>query len=196
MTLAREIPKGFQTRFFEETRSGEAPVVERWGGNILLVPCFIRKDGDEYVYFNARIKGFKVEGESYDDTMIRLALPLRQFFYGEAIQQNEMRDDYQWEPHRLAVRQAFPKYEGEPCEQSARFLQLKSEFWATVDQALTVIGKTRADLPAKFTGEFMFTFASENGMDTATMAGFATNILNISVSLLQNNRNWDELFME
>ena len=196
MALEREIPKGFQTRFFQETRSFSPPDIDQWGGGILLVPCFIRRDGDEYVYYNARIKGVQIAGESYDDTMIRLALPLRQFFYGEAIQQNEMRDDYQWEPHRLAVRQAFPKYEGEPCEQSARFLQLKAEFWATVDQALTIIGKTRADLPAKFTGEFMFAFASEHGMDAAIMAGFATNILNISVSLLQNNRNWDELFME
>lgn len=196
MSIAREIPKGFQAKFFIETKSDVQPSVEKMDAGMLLVPCFVRKNGDEYAYFNALVEGEYIDGEPYDETLIRLALPLRRFFYGTSFQQNEMRDDYQWEPHRLAVRQAFPAYEGEPCQLSARFLQLKAEFWATVDAALELVGKTRADLPAKFTGEFMFTFASESGMDAATMAGFASKILNISVSLLQNNRNWDELFME
>ena len=196
MPISREMPKGFQARFFTETQSDVQPSVERMEGGMVLVPCFIRKDGDIYTYYNALVEGEFIAGEPYDETLIRLALQLRRFFYATSLQQSEMRDDYQWEPHRLAVRQAFPAYEGEPCQLSARFLQLKTEFWATVDAALDIIGKTRADLPAKFTGEFMFTFASENGMDATTMAGFASKILNISVSLLQNNRNWDELFME
>ena len=109
--------------------------------------------------------------------------------------QAELRDDFVWEAHRQAVRSAFPKAAGAVNALAERFEAIKADFWATVDAACAAVGKTRADLPASFNGEQMIAWAAAAGMDAATIAGYTSHFAMTSLNLLQNNRNWDELFV-
>ncbi len=63
-----------------------------------------------------------------------------------------------------------------------------------MDAALNALGQTREALPEYFTAEDMFSFAVANGMTAAQIAELALQFQTISLNLLQNNRNWEELF--
>lgn len=113
-------------------------------------------------------------------------------------EQSELRDDFVWEAHRQAVRSAFPKAAGAVNELAQRFKVIKATFWAAVDEVCSKVGKTRVDLPVSggFNAEQMVAFAIENGMSAADIASYTSKFAIISLNLLQNNRNWDELFVD
>ena len=41
----------------------------------------------------------------------------------------------------------------------------------------------------------MLQWAAAQGMDAATIAQYTSHFAMVSLNLLQNNRNWDELFV-
>ena len=120
---------------------------------------------------------------------------IRKFFYGSPDVQNELRDDFIWEAHRQAVRSAFPKSRGEVNELSVRFDAIRTMFWNAVDAACALVGKTRNDLPDHFNAEEMLAWAMENGMTEDDIRTYSQTFSMISLNLLQNNRNWDEMFV-
>ena len=83
-------------------------------------------------------------------------------------------------------------------ELAQRFKAIKATFWAAVDEVCSKVGKTREDLPVSggFNAEQMVAFAIEKGMSAADIASYTSKFTIISLNLLQNNRNWDELFVD
>ena len=187
------IPTGFQTRYFTETESNVAPVIERDGAN-LIIPVFIREDGETFRYYRVPAKYIGQNLADYEQTVIKSYADIRRFFYGSASAQGEMRDDHVWEAHRQAVRSAFPKHADEPNHAEERFNAIKADFWATIDSACTAVGKTREDLPSYFTAEAMLDFAADNGMSASNISKFAQKFITLSLDLVHNDRNWSELF--
>ena len=84
----------------------------------------------------------------------------------------------------------------EPSEADLRFAQIKAGFWAVVDTACAEVGKTRADLPDRFNAEDMITLATINGMTATSLTGYAQKFMVISLDILHNYHNWDDLFKE
>lgn len=84
----------------------------------------------------------------------------------------------------------------EPSEADLRFAQIKADFWAVVDTACAEVGKTRADLPDRFNAEDMITLATINGMTATSLTGYAQKFMVISLDILHNYHNWDDLFKE
>lgn len=109
------IPTGFQTRYFIETESDSAPAIERDGAN-LVIPVFIREDGEKFRYYRVPAKYTGQNLADYEQTLIKSYADIRKFLYGSAFAQFEMRDDNVWEAHRQAVRTAFPKHAEEQSE--------------------------------------------------------------------------------
>lgn len=199
MAIIAELPKGFHSEFFPESISDSLPVLRREGMTVYY-PAFVRREerggGTIYRYFEVPVP---FSGQNLADAeafALASYAAIRKFFYGSQEMQAELRDDFAWEAHRQAVRSAFPKAAGAVNELAERFEAIKSDFWATVDAACAAVGKTRADLPASFNGEQMIAWAAAAGMDAATIAGYTSHFAMTSLNLLQNNRNWDELFGE
>lgn len=197
MAIITELPKGFHSEFFPESISDSLPVLRREGMTVYY-PAFVRREERGgvtiYRYFEVPVP---FSGQNLADAgafALASYAAIRKFFYGSQEMQAELRDDFVWEAHRQAVRSAFPKSAGAVNELAARFEAIKSDFWATVDAACATVGKTRADLPATFNGEQMLQWAAAQGMDAATIAQYTSHFAMVSLNLLQNNRNWDELF--
>ena len=198
MGIITELPAGFHPEFFAETESEGAPGLRREGMTVYY-PAFVRREerggGTIYRYFEVPVP---FSGQNLADAgafALASYAAIRKFFYGSQEMQAELRDDFAWEAHRQAVRSAFPKAAGAVNALAERFEAIKADFWATVDAACAAVGKTRADLPASFNGEQMIAWAAAAGMDAATIAGYTSHFAMTSLNLLQNNRNWDELFV-
>lgn len=201
MAIITELPAGFHPEFFRESESDTAPVLRREGMTVYY-PAFVRQEEREdrtvYRYFEVPVP---FTGQNLADAeafALASYAAIRKFFYGTQEMQAELRDDFVWEAHRQAVRSAFPKAAGAVNELAQRFKAIKAIFWATVDEVCSKVGKTRADLPVSggFNAEQMVAFAIENGMSAADIASYTSEFTIISLNLLQNNRNWDELFVD
>ena len=199
--MLKPIPANLKTDFLTETRSDAMPTIKRDGANVIY-PAFIRAEQitdesgtrTEYRFFLVTIP---YTGQNLNDDAefeIESYASLRKYFYGPQEAQAEMKDDKVWEPHRQAVRSAFPRYVGEINEQQARFDAIKTTFWQIIEAALATIQKTRADLPAYFNAEEMLEWAQLNGMSAATISDVAAKVEVVSLDLLHNARNWSELF--
>jgi len=192
-TIIDKIPEGLQTNFLRETESGELPAIRREGG-VLRIPALVRRTEDGYVYFDVPVPFTGQDISDYAKCLRQSYAALRRFFYGDWAKQLEQQLHGTFARHQYAVKTAFPKVEGEVIPEVERFAAIKDEFWTAVDAACAEVGKTRADLPAKFNSEDMARFAVENGMAAAKIAEYAQVFSTISLNLLQNGRNWDELF--
>ncbi len=198
MSIITELPAGFHPEFFRESESDAMPVLRREGMTVYY-PAFVRQEerggGTIYRYFEVPVPFAGQNLENADAFALASYAAIRKYFYGSQEMQAELRDDFVWEAHRQAVRSAFPKAAGAVNELAERFEAIKADFWATVDAACASVGKTRADLPATFNGEQMIAWAAAAGMDAATIAQYTSHFAMVSLNLLQNNRNWDELFV-
>ena len=201
MGIITELPAGFHPEFFRESESDAMPVLRREGMTVYY-PAFVRREerwgGTIYRYFEVPVP---FSGQNLADAeafALASYAAIRKFFYGTQEMQAELRDDFVWEAHRQAVRSAFPKAAGAVNELAQRFKAIKATFWAAVDEVCSKVGKTRADLPVSggFNAEQMVAFAIENGMSAADIASYTSKFAIISLNLLQNNRNWDELFVD
>lgn len=200
------LPAGFHAEYFRETESDTAPEIRREGMTVYF-PAFVRattNENDEsgttttYRYFDVPVPFTGQDLTDEDEFAFANYAPIRKFFYGTQEMQAELRDDFVWEAHRQAVRSAFPKAAGAVNELAQRFKAIKATFWAAVDEVCSKVGKTRADLPVSggFNAEQMVAFAIQNGMSAADIATYTSKFAIISLNLLQNNRNWDELFVD
>lgn len=187
------IPTGFQSKYFQETESDTAPVIERDGAT-LIIPVCIREAGETFRYYRVPVKYSGQDISNYEQTVLKSYSDIRRFFYGDAAVQGEMRDDHTWEAHRQAVRSAFPKHDGDTNPAEVRFAAIKTDFWATIDAACSEVGKTREDLPDYFDAETMLEFAADNGMSASNIAKYAQKFITLSLDLVHNDRNWSELF--
>lgn len=198
------LPAGFHPEFFRETESFTAPEIRREGMTVYF-PAFVRattNENDEYGitvtyrYFDVPVPFTGQDLTNEDEFAFVNYAAIRKFFYGTQEMQAELRDDFVWEAHRQAVRSAFPKAAGAVNELAQRFKAIKATFWAAVDAVLSKIGKSRSELPNNFNAEQMVAFAIENGMSATDIAAYTSKFAIISLNLLQNNRNWDELFVD
>lgn len=200
-TIINNLPEGFQTDFLRETESDDLPVIRREGGN-LFFPALVRQetrqvDGAEktiFRFFDVPVRFTGQDVADYEKCKIQSYADLRKFFYGGWAVQNEQILKGTFAKHQYAVKTAFPKYDGEVLPEVTRFNEIRTAFWAKIDAACATVGKTRADLPVKFNAEEMLAWATENGMTAADIASYAQDFSVISINLLQNGRNWDELF--
>lgn len=202
MAHLTDIPAGLQTGFLKETESSVMPEIRR-EGNKVYFPAFIRKITrsfprgeayDFYRYFEIPVAYVGQNLQDYDAFAIASYAGIRKYFYGPPEVQLEQQLKGTFASHQYAVRAAFPKTSGEVIPAVERFQDIRTRFWETVDAACTDIGKTRADLPERFNSEMMLTFASSNGMTLKNIAEYAQKFMIVSLNLLQNGRNWDELF--
>lgn len=200
--MLKPIPANLKTDFLTETRSDALPTITRDGENVLY-PAFIRAEqttdegGNVHTEYRFFIVPVPYTGQNIDDEetfALESYAALRKHFYGPQEVQAELRDDKTWEPHRQAVRSAFPKTAGEINVQQARFETIKRTFWQIIEAALATIQKTRADLPDYFNAEEMLVWAQQNGMSAATISDVAAKVEVVSLDLLHNARNWSELF--
>lgn len=198
------IPAHLQTSFLKETEADIFPVIVRENQTVYF-PAFIRQETktDEqtgttrtvYRYFSVPVPYNGQQITDYETFSYENYAALRSYFYGTAEQQSDLGYHYQLQAHILAVKQAFPKAAGEIPEGVTRFNTVKAEFWATIDEAVAKVGKTREDLPEQpFNAEAMLVWAKTNGMTDEDIATYAQTFSAISLNLLHNNRNWDELF--
>jgi len=204
MKTITPIPAHLQTSFLKETEADICPQIIR-ENSIVYFPAFVRQEtrNDEqtgttrtvYRYFNVPIQYVGQQITEYEQFSYENYAALRKFFYGTAEQQADLEYHYLLQAHLLAVKQAFPKTAGEIPEGVTRFNAVKAEFWAAIDEAVAKVGKTREDLPEQpFNAETMLAWAQENGMSSADISTYATTFSAISLNLLHNSRNWDELF--
>ena len=187
------IPAGLQTDFLRETESAVLPVIRREGRN-LIFPALIREIEGVYRYFEVPVPFTGQDVTDYEKCMYQSYAALRKFFYGSWAVQNEQMLKGTFAKHQYAVKTAFPKRAGEVLPEVVRFEAIKADFWNKIDAACASVGKTREDLPAKFNAEEMLAWAVENGMGAADIATYAQAFSVVSLDLLQNGRNWDELF--
>ncbi|MBQ9501779.1 MAG: hypothetical protein IJU70_06460 [Lentisphaeria bacterium] len=192
-----EIPAGLDTSFLRETRSMTEPAIRR-EGNLIVIPVFVRAttagDATEYRYFEVPAKYTGQDLTDYGKCLLQSYAAIRHFFYGDWAVQNEMILKGTFARHQFAVKAAFPKAPGEVIPAAERFTAIRTRFWALIDEACAAVGKTRADLPESFNAEEMLAFAVENGMAADAVADYTAKFSIISLNLLQNGRNWDELF--
>lgn len=192
--IITSIPADFDVSFLKETVSMTEPEIRREGKN-LVFPALIRESNDgEFRYFEVTIPFVGQPIDDYEACAFACYADLRKFFYGSWSVQMEQQLKGTFAKHQYAVRQVFPKYEGEVPAGVARFEAIKTDFWDTIDEATAKVGKTRADLPPTFNAEEMLAWARENGMDTEDIATYAQVFSAISLNLLHNGRNWAELF--
>lgn len=206
MKTITPIPADLQTSFLQETESNILPVIIRENKNVYF-PAFIRQETKQdeqtgetrtvYKYFRVPVPYNGQQISDYEKFSYENYAALRKFFYGTAEQQADLEYHYLLQAHLLAVKQAFPKTAGEIPEGVTRFNTVKTEFWATIDEAVAKVGKTREDLPEQpFNANAMLIWARTNGMSSEDIATYAQTFSAISLNLLHNNRNWDELFNE
>ena len=203
MSELTQIPANLQTDFLVEVESDIMPEIRR-SGNTLQFPVFIRavsqndEHGDRtvYRYFEVAMPFTGQPLNDYTECKYRCYAALRRYFYGDYAVQNEQILKGTFAAHQYAVKLAFPRNAGEVIAAVTRFNTIKADFWTAVDSACAMVEKTRADLPTKFNAEAMLLFAATNGMSAADIGTFTAKFSVISLNLLQNNRNWDELFNE
>ena len=199
--MLKQIPNGFQARFFRETEGDELPKIET-NSKMLIVPCFIRQftrdDGTTgYKWFAAVIVPTGADTSDYDAFVQKSWSFLRKYFYGTPEAQNEMRDDNLWEAHRQAVRSAFPKFEGETNAAVLRYEDIKYEFWRKIDAVLASVQKTRDKLPAMpFDDRAMFAWAEQNNVPDALVKSAEEVFVRVAINLGVIKRNWNELFID
>lgn len=201
MNIISALPQGFQKKYFRETESETAPQIRRQGMRILF-PAFIRmqtvsvqnEERTVYHYFQVPVTYTGQDLSDYEAFAITSYAAIRKFFYGPPDVQNELRDDFIWEAHRQSVRSAFPKKQNQVNALAQRFTEIKNMFWNSVDTACALVGKTRQDLPQHFNAQQMLAWAQQNGMPQQAIATYSQIFSMISLNLLQNNRNWDQMF--
>lgn len=197
------IPGPIQTGHLRETQSNQEPRVRLEAGKI-IIPLFVRKEEkttdvglvqEFFHYFECPVTYNGQNLEDYDILCRQCYSEIRRYMYGDWTVQNEMMLKSQFTAHQWAVREAFPKATGEIVENINRFDMIVKEFWATINQILEQLGKTREDLPpVPVTSEQMIVWALENGMTAEQVQTVIPTFQNISLNLLHNGRNWDELF--
>ena len=195
------LPAGLDVSGLVESESIELPAIRRAGG-ILYFPALVREAtrqvaGDVltvYRYFDVPVAFTGQDTSDYERCKLQSYAAIRKFFYGDFAKQNEQILKGTFARHQYAVKTAFPKAAGEVLHEVERFNAVKTEFWAAVDAACAAVGVSRASLPAKFNSDTMIQFAVANGMSAAQVAEFSQTFFRISLDLLQNGRNWDELF--
>jgi len=202
MSEITEIPANLQTDFLTESRSDDMPEIRREGANVIY-PAFVREEtitGEDdstrtgYRFFRVEIP-FTGQNLSDESAFIHASYAaIRKHFYGDFAVQNEQMLKGTFMAHQYAVRLAFPKSDGEVIEAVTRFNAIKTEFWTAVDAACVLMGCTRSDLPERFTAEQMVSFATAHGMTADKIAEYAQTFSVISLNLLHNGRNWDELY--
>ena len=197
-----EIPHGIQTGHLREVQSNVEPVIRR-EGDVVVIPIFVREveiveDEDirvGYVYFEAPVAYNGQNLEDYDTCCRQSYAGIREYLYGDWKVQNEQILKSTFTAHQYAVREAFPKYDGDVPKNVVRFEEIRQEFWAAVMEILTILEKTPEDLPeGPISSEQMIAWALENGMTSKQMQSYIPTFQNISLNLLHNGRNWDELF--
>ena len=194
MTIIENIPANLETGFLRETQSTVEPVIRR-EGSALIFPALVRKAGGIYLYFDIPCAYTGQDTADYEKCKMQSYADLRRAFYGPVTVQLEQQLKGTFAKHQYAVRQAFPKAADETIAAVERFEAIKAEFWGLIDEVLAALDKTREDLPAKpFNAETMLTWATQQGMSAADQANYATKFIAVSVNLLHNGRNWDELF--
>lgn len=201
ITIIDKLQNDLQIHFLCESESDNIPVIRQEGGNIYfpaLVRC-VQKEIDGkyqnfYRFFEVSVPYTGQDLTNYEKCKLQSYAALRKYFYGDWAVQNEQILKGTFSKHQYAVKQAFPKYEGETLPEVERFNQIFEEFWKNIDEACAAVGKSRADLPEKFNAEEMLFWANENGMSQENIAYFAQVFSVVSMNLLQNGRNWDELF--
>lgn len=202
MSKIIEIPANLQTDFLIESRADSMPDIRR-EGNIAIYPAFIREETitDEDGSTRTGYRYFLVEvpytGQNLTDEAAFVHASyaaIRKYFYGDFSVQNEQMLKGTFAAHQYAVRLAFPKSATEVIEAVERFDAIKLEFWNAVDAACVLMGCTRADLPEHFTAEQMLAFATTHGMSADKIAEYTQIFSVVSLNLLHNGRNWDELY--
>ena len=185
---------GIQTDFLRSTESVTEPVIRREGKNI-IIPALIRQEGEVYRYYEVPVRYTGQDISDYQKCCVQSYADLRKYFYGPATVQLEQQLKGTFAEHQYAVRMAFPKKAGEVPAAVTRFEEIKAAFWEVVDGVLTKLGKTRDDLPDQpFNAETMLAWAVEQGLTAADIADASAAIMRISLDLLHNGRNWQELF--
>ncbi len=197
-----EIPKNLQTDFLTETHCDVMPEIRREGANVIY-PAFVREEtitGEDdstrtgYRFFRVEVP---YTGQNLTDEaafVYASYAAIRKHFYGDFSVQNEQMLKGTFAAHQYAVRVAFPKSATEVIEAVERFNAIKIEFWNAVDAACALMGCTRSDLPEHFTAEQMLAFATTHGMSADKIAEYAQISSVVSLNLLHNGRNWDELY--
>jgi len=202
MSELTNIPEKLKTDFLRESESAVLPEIRVENGTI-IIPCFVRQENRTegetqytvYRYFDVFVPNFGQNISDYNICVRQSYAALRQHFYGDWAVQNEQILKGEFTSHQYAVRMAFPKYEGESIDAVTRFYAIKSEFWTCIDAVLASLGKTRADLPPQpFNAETMLAWATQQGMTEEDIASYAQTFSAISLNLLHNGRNWNELF--
>lgn len=198
-----EIPNGIQVGHLQEVQSDVEPFIRK-EGDVVIIPIFVREaarpEGDEnplpiYKYFEAPVKYAGQDIVDYDKCCRQSYADIRAYLYGDWKVQNEQILKATFTAHQYAVREAFPKYDGDIPQNIVRFEEIHAQFWTVIDAVLAKLEKTREDLPEQpFSSEQMVEWALENGMTFEQMQEYVPTFQNISLNLLHNGRNWDELF--
>lgn len=195
------IPVGLQTDFLQESQSDAIPVITRDGATVFF-PAFIRLATIEqddttkqvFKYFQVELPFTGQDLKDYDKCMYQSYSDLRRYFYGPVTVQMEQQLKGTFGAHQYAVRQAFPKAKDEVIPAVEHFNAVKQSFWDLVDEATASVGKTWQDLPAVFSTAELKEYAVLWEMPVEAVINYTIQFTIISTTLLQNNRNWDELF--
>ncbi len=200
-TIISNIPADLETSFLKESESSMEPVIRR-EGSTLFFPALVRSETRTignvevtvYRYFDIPCAYTGQDIADYDKCKLQSYADLRRAFYGPVTVQLEQQLKGTFAKHQYAVKAAFPKTDGEVLPGVVRFNEIRTRFWALIDEACAAVGKTREDLPDSFNAEEMLAFAAENGMSAEQIADYTAKFSILSLNLLQNGRNWDELF--
>lgn len=203
--MIKDIPQNIQTYFLQETQSNVLPQIQREYNNIFF-PVFVRQQtrtdefsGQQQIFYRYFIVSIPYKGQDitdYERCKIQCYAQLRQYFYGDWKVQNQQQLKGTYASHQYAVKAEFPKFKGQSLQPINRFRVLYLQFWNTVDAACQQVGKTRQDLPQKFNSQQMVQWAVQNGMSQERISYYGQIFLTISVNLMQNGRNWDQLFIK
>ena len=199
--LNNTIPANMQTDFLRETEADDMPEIRREGDTVIF-PAFIREysrqieDGTTatgYRYFEVPVPFSGQNLTDYAAFALQSYAAIRKFFFGPPEIQNEQILKGTFTAHQYAVKQAFPKRDGETFENITEYEKIKDDFWTIIDAVAEIIGKTREDFPTGTSADLL-RFCAENGLTPAQIADFAIKILGITADLTRFGRNWNELF--
>lgn len=194
MELFQEIPADIETGMLTESVSDTAPAIRREGGK-LVIPVFARQKDDGYHYFEIPVEYRGQNTTDYAACSLSSYAELRAAFYGDWRVQNEQILKGTFTAHQYAVKRCFPKCQTEEFENVSRFETIRTTFWQAVDSALQEMGETRAVLPDRFDAEWMLAHV-ENRLSAARIGYYRDIFSVVSLNLLHNRRNWEELFNE
>lgn len=195
MIKLSNVPANMQTDFLTESYSSTMPEIKRHRGKVFY-PAFVRKlDDGNYAFYPVVVPYTGQDLENEEAFIHASYADLRKHFYGPAEVQLEQQLKLTFFQHQYAVKLAFPKSDDEVIGAVQRFEAIKAQFWQLVDAACVAVDKSRADLPARFNAEEMAAWAVANGMDNDQVQYFSMQFAIVSLNLLQNGRNWHELFL-